>query len=39
LLDAGATFIAYAVDDGEQIVRILHIGADPPEGMIFPLLS
>lgn len=37
LLDAGPAFVAYAVSDEERVVRILHIGADPPEGVVFHL--
>ncbi|HUY64387.1 MAG TPA: hypothetical protein VMV14_07725 [Acidimicrobiales bacterium] len=35
LLDAGPVFVAYAVNDSEQAVRILHIGAEPVEGVVF----
>jgi hypothetical protein len=37
LLDAGPAFVAYAVSDHEEVVRVLHIGADPPPGMTFGL--
>lgn len=37
LLDAGPTFVAYAVNDSEQVVRILHIGAEPVDGVVFRL--
>jgi hypothetical protein len=36
LFGAGGVFVAYAVDGAGEIVRILHIGADPPMGMVFP---
>jgi hypothetical protein len=35
LLDAGPAFVAYAIDDTESMVRILHIGAEPVEGITF----
>jgi hypothetical protein len=37
LIDAGSAFVAYAVDEDGQVVRILHIGNDPPEGVVFPI--
>jgi hypothetical protein len=37
LLGAGGAFVVYAIDEIEHIVRVLHIGADPPEGVVFRL--
>jgi hypothetical protein len=34
LIDADA-FIVYAVNDREGLLRLLHVGHDPPEGMTF----
>lgn len=36
LLDAGPAFVAYSVTEEEKKVRVLYIGKDPPEGMVFP---
>ena len=39
LLGGGGVFVVYAVDDDRRVVRLLHIGADPPEGVVFRLPS
>lgn len=39
LIGAGGGFVVYAIDESEGVVRVLHIGTDPPEGVVFRLPS